>query len=330
MDKFDRIYRLHGLLDGRRTPVALSEITSALECSNGTAYRLIREMRDYLGAPIEHDGEKGGYRYVRTANDGPYELPGLWFSARELESLIILQHVLSGLEPGLLGEQLIPLARRLDTLIQHKHLRLGEVASRIRIVSLAARTVGRAFRTVGRAFRTAAGATLQRRKLQLRYHSRGKDEITDRLVSPQRLVHYRDNWYLDAWDDLRGALRTFSIDRVLSAEQLGESAVDVPTQQLDDHFTTAYGIFSGRPNKVAVLRFSRLRARWIADERWHPQQVGRFDIDGSYELEIPYHESRELVMDILRYGADVEVIAPQTLRAEVKKALEGALARYST
>jgi proteasome accessory factor C len=323
VDKFDRIYHLHRLLEGRRTPLPLDEIMSELECSEPTAYRLIGAMRDFLDAPIEYDRERGGYRYAQSTDEGPYQLPGLWFSAKELEALLVLQRLLSSLEPGLLGEQLAPLSRRLERLMQHKRLRLGEAAHRIRIVSLAARAVGPTFRTV-------AGATLQRQKLRLRYHSRGKDELTERTVSPQRLVHYRDNWYLDAWDDLREALRTFSIDRIRAAEQLKEPAVDVPAQRLDEYFASAYGIFSGKANKIAVLRFSPLRARWVADERWHPQQVGRFEIDGSYVLEIPYRESRELVMDVLRYGADVEVIAPHALRAQVKEALEAAVAQYAT
>ena len=173
-----------------------------------------------------------------------------------------------------------------------------------------------------------AGATLQRRKLRLKYHSRSRDEQTERVVSPQRLAHYRDNWYLDCWDELRNALRSFSIDRILSATQLEERAVDIPNTQLDEHYASAYGIFAGKANKIAVLRFSRERARWVADERWHPDQSGQFLSDGRYELKFPYRDSRELVMDILRHGADVEVISPEGLREEVKRALRAALEQY--
>jgi predicted DNA-binding transcriptional regulator YafY len=93
----------------------------------------------------------------------------------------------------------------------------------------------------------------------------------------------------------------------------------VPVSTLDEHFATAYGIFSGKANKTAVLRFSPERARWIADERWHPDQVGQFLMDGRYELRFPYRDSRELVMDILRHGPDVEVVAPEALRVDVTR-----------
>jgi proteasome accessory factor C len=321
LDKFDRIYQLHHILDGRKTPMPIEDLQLRLECSQSTVFRIIKLMREHLNAPIVWVEDPPGYKYQPTASGGRYELPGLWFSAREIQALSVLQQLLRGLGPGLLEEHLSPLAKRLDELIAHKRLQLTEASSRIRILSLGARPLGACFQIV-------AGATLQRRKLSLKYHSRSRDEQTERVVSPQRLAHYRDNWYLDCWDELRNALRSFSIDRILSATQLEDAAIDVPNSQLDEHYASAYGIFAGKANKIAVLRFSRERARWVADERWHPDQSGQFLTDGRYELKFPYRDSRELVMDILRHGADVEVISPEGLREEVKRALRAALAQY--
>ena len=103
-------------------------------------------------------------------------------------------------------------------------------------------------------------------------------------MSPQRIVHYREAWYLDAWDEGKDALRSFSIDRIVRATVVDERALDVPEAELDEHYSTAYGIFGGKADKVAVLRFTPERARWVADEQWHPQQEGEWLEDGSYEL----------------------------------------------
>lgn len=126
----------------------------------------------------------------------------------------------------------------------------------------------------------------------------------------------------------RNALRSFSVDRILRATVLDELAFDVPEEELDEHFASAYGIFGGGADKVAVLRFAAERARWVADEKWHPQQQGKWLPDGSYELRIPYQNPRELVMDIMRHGASVEVITPSDLREEVKEQLRRAFERY--
>ena len=144
------------------------------------------------------------------------------------------------------------------------------------------------------------------------------------------MVHYRDNWYLDGWCHLRDGLRSFSLDCVREAKPRAKAAIDVPEAELDAILGAGYGIFSGRATDWAKLRFTPERARWLATEEWHPRQKGRFEEDGSYLLELPYADPRELVMDILRHGPQVEVLEPAALRAAVRSQLEAAAARYGS
>jgi len=102
----------------------------------------------------------------------------------------------------------------------------------------------------------------------------------------------------------------------------------VSEQELDEVLAAGYGIFSGRKVEWATLRFTPERARWVASEQWHPQQRSRFDADGSYLLELPYSDHRELVMDILKHGPEVEIVGPESLRKVVRGALRAALKRY--
>ncbi|MFX7571027.1 WYL domain-containing protein, partial [Acinetobacter baumannii] len=83
------------------------------------------------------------------------------------------------------------------------------------------------------------------------------------MLSPQRLVYYRDNWYLDAWCHLREAMRSFSLDAIASTKLKTDSAIEISDDTLDQHFTQGYGIFSGVDVQWAVLRFSPERARWV-------------------------------------------------------------------
>ncbi len=321
MDKFDRIYQLHDTLRDRRTPISRADLMAKLNCSEPTIYRLINTLRDTLQAPLQYDDERGGYYYKCSADGGTYELPGLWFNARELQALLVFERLFENLEPGLLREHLQPLSKRIDELFNSKRLGLAEAASRIRVLGMAARPTGEWLQVI-------ASATLQRHKLQLQYHGRERDKITERTVSPQRIVHYRDNWYLDAWCELRKGLRSFAVDKVKNALETNTKAQDIAEKELNGHYASSYGIFAGKANKTAVLRFSKERARWVADERWHPEQAGQFLVDGRYELRIPYRQDQELLMDIQRHGAHVEVISPTTLRAKVAKNLGDALAHY--
>jgi proteasome accessory factor C len=320
MDKFDRIFQLHAILVARRTPIPLADLMTRLECSKSTLLRAINTLKNQLNAPVVFDAAAGGYKYGNPEGHA-FELPGLWFNANELQALAIMQRLLKDAGGGLLEEHLGPLAKRLNELTQHQRLNLGEAASRLRFPALAARPAGEAFNA-------AASATLQRRKLWIEYHARSTDERSERTVSPQRIVHYREAWYLDAWDHKRNALRSFSVDRIRRATVLDEIARDVPESDLDEHYASAYGIFGGKADKLAVLRFTPESARWVADEKWHPQQGGKWLEDGRYELAIPYREPRELLMDIMRHGAHVEVVAPEALREEIAEQLRIAARQY--
>ena len=322
MDKFDRIFQIHSILSNRRTPIDTETLMARLECSRATMFRLIGEMKDILGAPIEFDSERGGFIYKQSAEGQRYELPGLWFSPAELQSLAVMQRMLHDLGGGLLADQLSAITKRLTQLVQHRRLNLGEAAARLRFPGVASRAAGEAFQV-------AASATLQRRKLWFEYHARGSNRKSERTVSPQRLTHYREAWYLDAWDDASNELRTFSIDRMNRPAVLNDVALDLTDTELDIHFATSYGIFGGKADKQAVLVFSAERARWVADERWHPEQKGRYLEDGSYELRVPYRDSRELTMDVMRHGMHVQVIEPQELRDEVADQLRRAAELYN-
>ena len=319
MSKLDELYRLHRLLDGRRTGISRATLISEHGFARATLARLIADLRDKLNAPLIHDGERGGYRYDTT--DGRHALPGLWFTADELLALITLKHLIDHLEPGLLDEHLRPLQGRIDQLLASRHLGAGE-AGRIRLLSMAARHKN------PRHFQIVAGAVLQRKRLVIDYYNRERDEASRREISPQRLAHYRDNWYLDAWCHQKKAVRIFAVECIRSVVASDKTARAVAETTLDRELGSAYGIFGGTPKAVAVLLFSAHRARWVANETWHPKQQARWLEDGRYELRVPYSDTRELAMDILKYGPDVEVIEPEGLRAEVLGRLRQAVARY--
>jgi len=321
MDKLNRLYRLHHLFRSKRHPVSLARIREELGCSERTARRVIAELRDELQAPIEYERERNGYRYAGADQDS-FELPGIWFSAAELYALLTSHQLLDALQPGLFAPYIAPIRDRLKALLAHQNAGHADFAHRIRLLQIAARPSDLGV------FRTLATAVLEHKRLRLLYHGRVRDKITERTVSPLRLVYYRSNWYLDSWCHLRKDFRHFSIDRLHPVAVLDEPAREFPDEELDEHFASAYGIFAGAPTATAVLRFTSSAARWVADEQWHPQQEGQVLPDGGYELRVPYSQPQELVMDILKYGPEVEVLDPPALREQVAAALEAAAAKY--
>lgn len=321
MQRLQRIYKLHHVISSRRFPVPRATLEKELECSRATVKRIIEDMKLFFDAPIEYDRERNGYHYD-TQEGQTFELPGVWFNAAELHALLATQQLLEQLQPGLLDAHLKPLKLHIEKLLAAGQHDGSEIAKRVRILRMAGRDNSSAH------FQTVAGALLQRKRIAIHYHGRSNDEESQREISPQRLTHYRDNWYLDAWCHQKNGLRIFAVDRLREARALEERAKDIAEKELDAHFATGYGIFGGKPKHTAVLRFTPERARWVAEEQWHPQQQGHILEDGSYELQLPYSDPRELAMDVLKHGAEVAVIEPKSLRDMVREQLLGALGRY--
>ena len=116
---------------------------------------------------------------------------------------------------------------------------------------------------------------------------------------------------------------------ILNIQRACEAAIDMAEADLNQHLSSSYGIFSGPPKAWATILFSAEAARWAAEERWHSQQQGQLRPDGSYELRLPYSNSRELLMDVLRYGPDDTILEPPSLRSEAQIQLRLALGNYA-
>ncbi len=321
MDRTERFYKIDALLQGGRS-VPISTLMDMLEVSRATFKRDIEYMRDRLNYPIFWDRETRGYRYERGREEEAQNLPGLWFNAQEAYALLMMQAMLSDLQPTLLKTQIEPLKARLRALIESGQHAAEDVDKRFRLLTTGHRAVA------AQHFEMVATALLSRRRLALRYHVRARDERSDRLVSPQVIVHYRGSWYLVAWCHMRHGLRSFALDAVEEAHVVEIPAQEMDGQVLEDFVGQGYGIFSGGEVQWARLRFSQERARWVAHETWHPKQEITWLPDGRMEMRLPFTDLRELTLDVLRHGAHVEALEPAQLREKIKSELAQAMQTY--
>lgn len=331
MDRTERFYRIETLIRSRGC-VPFDALQAALEVSRATLNRDLLYLRDRMGAPIVYDRERGGYRFgdepsaeAATGRAGAaprHALPGVWFSEPEIHALLNMHQLIRGLdEGGVLARHLQPLLDRLDGMLGADAGETREALKRVKVLAAARRPVD------SQHFERIGSALIRRRRLKLQHHSRARGEHGERIVSPQRLVHHRHAWYLDAWCHAKEALRRFAVDAIEAVEPLEQRAKDIPLKTLEAELDGGYGAFVGGKLQTAKLRFSARAARWVAHEQWHPQQQGRLLPDGRYLLSLPYTEPTELLMDLMRHGAEVEVLGPVALRRQLHEALAAALAR---
>jgi predicted DNA-binding transcriptional regulator YafY len=321
MSDLQRLYKIKNMIL-RQGFVPKQDFLDKLEISTATFKRDLEYLRDRMNSPIVYDRFHGGYGFAKGA-DSSKEMPGLWFSESEATALALMEHLLSSLDQsGLLGPHIEPLRHIID-MILGPETPSKELRKRIKVLGMFNR------KSSLDCFGEVGHALLKRQRIKMTYYSKGKNETTEREVSPQRLIFYRDNWYLDAHCHLRDDLRSFAVDGINSVEALEMSkAIEVPATVLKEFFTESYGIFSGKATQKAKLKFTAQRARWVSTENWHPEQVGHVLADGSFVLEFPFNQDPELVMDILKHGSEVEVLEPKSLRLRVADEVKKNLALY--
>jgi predicted DNA-binding transcriptional regulator YafY len=315
MSQFERVYKIDRLLRNR-IPPSKQKLLAALDVSEPTLKRDLEYMRSRLGAPISWNRQTGGYGYA--ADQPEFTIPGLWFSADEIHALLLIIHIVDQIQPSFLGDQMKPFRDRLGAIADAGSGGFEPISRRVRLLAGATQITNPA------CLDSVVRATLARQRLSIVYHSRSRSAETEREVSPGRLIYYRTNWYLDAWCHSAGAIRRFAVDAIRSARILGTPAQEIPPEPE----RTGYGIFAGAPVNEAVLRFSAAVAPWVVSSVWHPNQELESLADGGALLRVPYSHEKELLMDILRQGADVEVLAPESLRRSIAETLASAASLY--
>lgn len=330
MDRTERFYKIELLLRGRGH-VSFAGLQAELEVSAATLKRDLQYLRDRLGAPIVYDAACNGYRLGAgggsAAPDARHELPGVWFNENEIHALLTMQQLLAGLDDdGVIARHLQPLTDKLQGMLGADANEARELMRRVKVIGTARR------RAPSRYFELVGSALVRRQRIWLRYYKRTDRSESEREVSPQRLVHYRSTWYLDAWCHASDALRRFALDAVREARVLESKARQVAVRDLEALLDAGYGIYGGSGARLrwATLVFNDEAAQWVAHEEWHPQQKSRWLADGRYELQVPYGETTELAMDILRHGDSVRVTGDRAMTAAIASRLSSAAGLYAT
>ena len=193
MNRTERFYKIELLLKSRGS-VSFAALIEELGVSPATLKRDLQYLRDRLAAPIVYSSFDNAYRFdVPTASGvhaERHELPGLWFSENEIHALLTMHQLLAGLDDdGVLARHLQPLMEKLQGMLGTDEAQARTLMRRVKVIGTARR------RVPSRHFELLGSALLQRKRVWLRYFKRADRSTSEREVSPQRLVNYRNTWY---------------------------------------------------------------------------------------------------------------------------------------
>jgi predicted DNA-binding transcriptional regulator YafY len=166
------------------------------------------------------------------------------------------------------------------------------------------------------------------RKVWLAYRSPRSGERRERVLAPYALEPTAGGIYVIGYDDWAQDIRTFKLDRLEDARLL-ETTYTIPDDfDPQAHLATSWGIMSGPQVCQVVLRFAPAAVPFVRERQWHPSQQIEALPEGGCLLRVQVSEPLEMQPWIRSWGAQVEVLSPEWLRARIAADLRQAAALY--
>ena len=299
-------------------------LAEKFEMSEKTAQRDIDFLIDRLGCPLKKN--KWGYCFEEGTQ---WTIQSIYLSSEELTAILIARQLLSGISgiersqsgrTGFIDNELSRIIDKLTNVIRGTSS-VPEVIDQV----LSVQTIECSL-TPDNIFKVILGAIFSQNCLQFKYYSPSKGEQTSRLAEPYHLLNYMGTWYLFAYCRERQAIRNFVVARMNDV-----SVSDIkfhPYKGIEnftsirDYISRTFGIFKGEPVYSVALRFTPFKAQWIRNQIWHKNQKLTENDDGSIELVFPAANLLEVKMEILKHGADVEVLSPPELKQIIREEIE--------
>ena len=294
-----------------------TKLAGSLEVSRKTIVRDIAFMRDRLDLPIEFDARINAYRYTHPVS----AFPTVHVSEGELLALLVARKALEQYRGT-------PFHRQLEVSFEKLTAGLKDrisfsPADELRSVSFRNVGLGKADLAV---FNALSSAVLRQQEVEFDYRKPGETTPVRRRVQPYHLAHRENLWYLVAFDQERGALRTFALPRISKAAALKATFARPADFSPEKFFASALGVLGGERDYRVVIRFSAAVADRVREREWHESQELRDLPDGGLELKLRLGALPEIERWVLTWGRDAEVVQPKELRERLK-ATAAALAR---
>lgn len=305
LNRTERLFNIILLLQ-QRPSLTSRDLADHFGVSRRTIFRDLRSLAD-SGIPLTY-GDQGGYEIL----DG-YQIPPLMFSAREAATLLIgvefmklqsdsslrvdaekVEMKISEVLPGAIRDYVHRLRQRIVLDPYWSHQRPAEDDGE-----------------EGRWYMLSE-AVAEQRSVIMQYRVASRNELTKRKVNPLALVYYTDHWNLIAFDHLRSALRTFRLDHIekmtVSSERFEPPAGFDLAEYLLEKGAQVDSELIRLSFDAETYRYARSSIPAMLESEKESADGSRVEI--TFRFENGYYLARWL----LRFGADVRVVEPESLR----------------
>jgi predicted DNA-binding transcriptional regulator YafY len=312
-------------IESRRAGVTIHELSRHVKVTTRTIRRDLQALQESGFAIYDEGGEHETKRWRLDAQ--PFRAVQDGLSVADVAALYLSRSVVDGVSGWPLSDEL---RAAFDKIERSLNPRMREfLATLPQVISAKAGPGGGARTTrVVDVTRRLLHATRERREIEMRYFSASSNRAKAYRMQPYRLALAPSGMYLIAWVPAYEAFRTFALERV---EKLSVSEETFRrTRELpDDPFAFSMGVFTGKPETVA-LEFEPRMTPYVRGRIWHPSQRVEELGSGGVRLTLEVSIDPALRTWILGFGAAVRVVRPAALSRAIADELRQALANIES
>lgn len=310
------------VLSVRNSGLTISELAREMEVSEKTIRRDLSTFKT-VGFPIEE--AKGDYGRRSYRLDSGWGKPDLAFTFDEALALYLGRKFLQPLAGTLVWEAAERAFTKIKASLGNKVLRyLDRVGDAFHETTFGASDYSRHADILD----TLLIGIEDRKVIWITYQSQQATEPVTYDIHPYRLTRHQGSLYLVGLKAQDAVLRTWRVDRIEAAEADQVPFTLSPDLDLDAHFARSFGIYDGDEDLAVRVWISKNRARYVREKTWHPSQRVTTNRDGSLIVAFRLSSAVEFKSWVLGFGADAEVLEPESLRRELADELAAAAQKY--
>ena len=316
---FRRLQEFDDLMRRRRT-VTTATLAEKWETSTKTVQRFIDQMRTDFDAPIDFDRARKSFVYTNS----DYRVPWLPVEGKDLFAIGVAMKVLQLYEGTPAADDLRKVYDRLSEFMPPEiRVRPSSLMERLYIHPQPIRLVD------PRVWEAAADALREKTAVEIDYRKPGKTP-EKRTVEPYCMLLAGSDWLLAARDPEDGKVKTFYVNRIVTAKGTGNRFAIPKDFDPARHFGESIGIWVGNAPFRFRVRLDKEVAAWSEEVRWHPKQKVTHGADGSIDLELPAGSLWEARRFVLSFGKHARALSPDELVADVREEAAALAAKYGS
>ncbi len=319
-DRLARMTRLLAILQAHPDGIRTNDLAERVGMSVRTVYRDLRAIDEEIGVPVWAEGGLWGVDADKAF------LPPLKLTQSEAMAVVLSARLMVRY-----ADKYDPdLAAAFEKLAVGLPPALAEHVERtLDIMSTAPRDAA-----FNEHVRLLTKAWAERRVVTIEYRPARYDggatarraTVRPYLIEPSLQTHAL---YLMGFDEERGAIRTFKIERIAEASLTPRTFEPPDPGGTTAELRRAWDIIADQEPTTVVLRFTPDVAARVKETRWHPTQSEEPGPDGSLVWRATVAGVIEIRLWVLSWGDDVEVLEPASLRSDVAATHARAAARYA-